>query len=95
MSHCTGGPGASHFGQRGPGGLSIARNDSTHNALLALVEWVEEGRAPEGIVGTEDGGVKEREHCRWPGWRSVWQRAESGDGENEGRWVCEEVSGDP
>lgn len=86
MSHCMGGPGAYRFGQRGPGASNAAKNDSDHNVLLALVEWVEGGREPEVIVGSEDsnseeGEVRVREHCRWPGWRSVW------DGEEE-RWVC-------
>ena len=83
MSHCMGGPGAYHFGQSG-GGKSTAQNDSTHNALLALVDWVEGGREPEVIIGKEegqDGNV--RVHCRWPGWKSVW------DGAAE-KWVCEE-----
>lgn len=51
MHHCSGGPGASDFGQSyplDPGSLSPERN-----VLLALVEWVESGTAPEALIGTK------------------------------------------
>ncbi|KAJ7755290.1 tannase and feruloyl esterase [Mycena maculata] len=67
MGHCAGGPGAASFGQREG---TNARNVSSHNALLALVDWVEGGVAPEAITGTADDGT-ERVHCRYP-IRSVW-----------------------
>lgn len=87
MEHCQGGPGAYHFGQRGPAALDFASNDSAHNALLALVDWVEGGKAPDVLIGTEDRiGEGEsratRQHCRWPGWRSVWDAARE-------TWNCE------
>ena len=46
MNHCLTGPGAWMFGQIGfaHGAWS---NSSETNALLALVDWVEKGRAPE------------------------------------------------
>ncbi|KAJ6548064.1 tannase and feruloyl esterase [Mycena sp. CBHHK59/15] len=66
MDHCTGGPGASNLGQRGPAPV----NASSHNILLALVDWVEGGRAPDTIIGTADDG-ETRVHCRYP-MRSVW-----------------------
>ncbi|KAF7336911.1 Carboxylic ester hydrolase [Mycena venus] len=72
MAHCLGGPGASAFGQLV--GSTNARNESSHNVLLALVEWVEAGRAPETITGIAEDGV-ERVHCRYP-MRSVWDGAE-------------------
>ncbi|KAJ7617366.1 tannase and feruloyl esterase [Roridomyces roridus] len=55
------------------------RNDSAHNILLALVDWVEGGMAPETITGTGDDGV-ERAHCRYPA-VSMW------DEESE-EWQC-------
>ncbi|KAF7363672.1 Carboxylic ester hydrolase [Mycena sanguinolenta] len=71
MAHCVGGPpgadAAYKFGQLG--GMN-ARNESSHNALLALVDWVEGGMEPENIIGTTEDG-KERVHCRYP-MRSVW-----------------------
>lgn len=69
MGHCFGGLGASSFGQSG--GLN-AVNDSAHNILLAMVDWVEGGVAPDTIVGSGvDGPGAERAHCRYP-MRSVW-----------------------
>ncbi|KAJ6484413.1 tannase and feruloyl esterase [Mycena vitilis] len=68
MEHCTQGPGAWALGQRG--GTQGARNASSHNLLLALVDWVEGGLAPDTIVGTAVDGTT-RVHCRYP-MRSVW-----------------------
>jgi len=73
MGHCVGGPGAGAFGQLGG---QNARNESSHNALLALVDWVEDGRAPETITGTAEEGA-ERVHCRYP-MRSVWDGEQFG-----------------
>lgn len=73
MGHCAYGLGASDFGQlnaaKGPVGT---RDLPSHNILLALVEWVEKGKAPDVIVGTNRAG-EERMHCRYP-WRSVWDK---------------------
>ncbi|KAF7363682.1 Carboxylic ester hydrolase [Mycena sanguinolenta] len=55
------------FGQLG---YTNARNASSHNVLLALVDWVEGDVAPESIIGTSE-NWEEREHCRYP-MRSVW-----------------------
>ncbi|KAJ7336236.1 tannase and feruloyl esterase [Mycena albidolilacea] len=74
MVHCTFTPGASRFGQYQRG--SNAVNASSHNILLALVDWVEGGEAaaPDTIVGTAEDGAT-RVHCRYPQ-RSVWDAAE-------------------
>jgi len=73
MGHCTFGPGASDFGQhyvtRGP---VSTRDRPSHNILLALVEWVEKGKAPDVVIGTTHAGA-ERKHCRYP-WRSIWDK---------------------
>jgi feruloyl esterase len=71
MGHCEGGPGAADIGQQLGG-----TNASSHNLLLALVDWVEGGGAPETIVGTAEDGA-ERVHCRYP-MRSVWDGEEFG-----------------
>ncbi|KAG6853873.1 hypothetical protein C0991_000480 [Blastosporella zonata] len=68
MNHCITGPGAGNFGQRGV--VSNVVNASTHNVLLAVVDWVETGVPPDTVVGTADDGTQ-REHCRYPQ-RSVW-----------------------
>ncbi|KAJ6492482.1 tannase and feruloyl esterase [Mycena vitilis] len=69
MGHCVGGLGPTSFGQGIVPGTN-AVNDSDHNILLALVDWVEGGVAPATIVGS-DGNGTERTHCRYP-MRSVW-----------------------
>ncbi|KAJ7152596.1 tannase and feruloyl esterase [Mycena crocata] len=63
MGHCGGGPGASNFGQLDHSTNAV--NSSSHNILLALVDWVEGGLAPETITGTAADG-SERVHCRYP-----------------------------
>ncbi|KAJ6569732.1 tannase and feruloyl esterase [Mycena vulgaris] len=67
MGHCSGGLGAPSFGQSG--GLNVV-NDTSHNILLALVDWVERGVAPDTIVGSGENGTT-RTHCRYP-MRSVF-----------------------
>ncbi|KLO15212.1 tannase and feruloyl esterase [Schizopora paradoxa] len=73
LDHCFWGKGATNFNQhdltRGP---EATRNLSSHNVLLALVDWVEKDDAPDVIVGTSMAG-EERKHCRYP-WRSVWDK---------------------
>ena len=70
MDHCGNGPGAWAFGQFGL--ASNAANDSAHNVLLALVDWVENGDAPDVIIGTTVPGMggnitaTERMQCRYP-----------------------------
>ncbi|KAF8189512.1 Tannase/feruloyl esterase [Mycena galopus ATCC 62051] len=80
MGHCGTGLGANAFGQGVLGfGVTGIANTSSHNILLALVDWVEGGVAPDTIIGTAvDGSV--RTHCRYPQ-RSVW---------NSSAWICVE-----
>ncbi|KAF7365638.1 Carboxylic ester hydrolase [Mycena venus] len=69
MGHCFGGLGPTLLGQGIVPGTN-AVNDSAHNVLLALVDWVEGGLAPATIIGS-DGNGTERTHCRYP-MRSVF-----------------------
>jgi feruloyl esterase len=50
MQHCSGGPGASSFGQVGSGPVP---RDPQHNIRLALEQWVEQGVAPGEIIATK------------------------------------------
>ncbi|KAF7289851.1 Carboxylic ester hydrolase [Mycena indigotica] len=74
MGHCFGGPGATKFGHHG---LTPGRNNSEHNILSAIVEWVEGGVAPSSFVGVGDRG-QTRRHCLYPR-QSVW---------NGSKFVC-------
>jgi len=70
MFHCNGGPGAWSFGQ----GATAATGISFHpdvNILAAMVQWVENGTAPETVTGTkfindtvEMGEAYQHRHCR-------------------------------
>jgi len=69
MNHCNSGPGAWMIGQS----ASKLPFDPQANVLAAIVEWVENGRAPDMIVGAkfdedvfENGIIFERKHCRYP-----------------------------
>jgi hypothetical protein len=77
MGHCGGGLGANGFGQGILGFGTTVVNASSHNILLALVDWVESGAAPDTLIGTGVDGST-RTHCRYPQ-RSGW---------NGSTWVC-------
>ncbi|KAJ7455754.1 tannase and feruloyl esterase-domain-containing protein [Mycena latifolia] len=55
MGYCHGGAGGVAFGQ-GIFAGSNAVNTSSHNALLALVDWAERGTAPDEIIGSPADG---------------------------------------
>ncbi|PSR87137.1 tannase and feruloyl esterase [Coniella lustricola] len=90
MGHCTGGPGATFIGQSITSNFT---NDPEGNVLSALVRWVEEGIAPETILGTayvnetqSTGEVAfQRRHCRYP-YRNVYSG--SGDPTVPDSWEC-------
>ncbi|KAK0253643.1 hypothetical protein B0A54_14323 [Friedmanniomyces endolithicus] len=72
MDHCAGGVGAWQIGQAlasTAGGML----DAQHNVLLRMVEWVEEGGAPETVTGVKfvnDTAILGvdfvRNHCKYP-----------------------------
>lgn len=68
MDHCTGGIGPVDFGQFGE---AYRSDDPSKNILLALVRWVERGKAPDTIIGLSRNGKEQRVHCRYPQ-KSVW-----------------------
>jgi feruloyl esterase len=80
MQHCILGPGNWLIGQgAGVGELSNAVNDTSHNVLLALVDWVENGVAPDTIIGISLNGTA-RTHCRYPFYESRWNGTD---------WICQ------
>ncbi|KAJ4388656.1 Feruloyl esterase [Gnomoniopsis smithogilvyi] len=90
MYHCTGGPGATFIGQ---GIDSNATNNPDGNVLTAMVRWVEEGVAPDTILGTAyvnetatSGEIAfQRRHCKYP-LRTVYSG--SGDPTLPDSWTC-------
>ncbi|KAL2129164.1 hypothetical protein VTI74DRAFT_8158 [Chaetomium olivicolor] len=89
MGHCSGGPGASFIGQRRG---STASLDPDQNVLTAMVRWVEEGKAPNSILGTAfvngtAGGqvAFRRRHCKYP-LRNTYTG--KGDPKDPDSWKC-------
>ncbi|HEX4486690.1 MAG TPA: tannase/feruloyl esterase family alpha/beta hydrolase [Terriglobales bacterium] len=65
MQHCAGGPGTDSFGQSG----TTAQADPSHDAQLALEQWVEKGTAPSEMIAAKyvDKAVKmTRPLCAYP-----------------------------
>ncbi|CAA9965920.1 Tannase multi-domain protein [Pyrenophora teres f. maculata] len=94
MGHCTGGNGQWSIGQPMLSRLSGEEfNNTQHNVLLAMVDWVENGNAPTHLIGTKfkddvlEGGVVEsqRTHCVYPN-VSRWDGV--GDTKKAESWVC-------
>ncbi|WAO87460.1 Carboxylic ester hydrolase [Fusarium falciforme] len=92
MAHCSGGPGATFIGNQAK---SMASLDPRENVLMAMVNWVEQGEAPDAILGTayvngtKEAGVDyKRWHCRWPR-RNVYKG--EGDVKDENSWECKDT----
>ncbi|GAB7356750.1 hypothetical protein MBLNU459_g7652t1 [Dothideomycetes sp. NU459] len=88
MGHCSGGPGAWAFGQ-----TTAARNAS-ENILWDLVNWVENGTAPDRLVGTKwyndtsaNGIEFQRAHCRYP-YRTTYV---GGNPNVTSSWTCKYI----
>ncbi|KAK1977730.1 tannase and feruloyl esterase [Colletotrichum cereale] len=88
MNHCGGGPGATLIGNRGG---SVAGIEPERNVLSAIIQWVEEGVAPDTLLGTAfvNGTVGgevafERKHCKYPA-RNVYK---AGDPASADSWTC-------
>ncbi|KAL2280137.1 hypothetical protein FJTKL_12750 [Diaporthe vaccinii] len=93
MFHCNSGPGAWVVGQQG-GSAAQGSFDRESNVLAAVVDWVEQGIAPETMTGTKFvndsaalGVDFQRRHCRWP-LRNTYLGGDSKDLES---WECQKV----
>ncbi|SPO00288.1 related to feruloyl esterase B precursor [Cephalotrichum gorgonifer] len=86
MSHCAGGTGASYIGSDL---RTLAGEGADENVLAAIVKWVEEGVAPEHVLGTAFGEGREvkfqRRHCRYP-LRNMYKG--EGDPNSADSWEC-------
>lgn len=90
MFHCSSGPGAWMIGQASAGSIGF---DPESNVLAAMVRWVEQGIAPDTILGTkyvndvkENGVERQRRHCRYP-YTNVYT---GGNASLPGSWKCVE-----
>lgn len=91
-SHCSGGDGAHAIGQ---GTDEVNSLDPKENILMAMVDWVERGNAPETIIGTkfvndtQSLGVEfQRAHCKYP---KRNQYKGEGDPNVIGSWECVDI----
>ncbi|PVI06793.1 feruloyl esteras-like protein B [Periconia macrospinosa] len=89
--HCSGGDGASSIGQNID---SVESLDPKENILMALVDWVENGVAPDTVIGTKwvnnnksDGVEYKRAHCKYP-LRNQYKG--QGDPKDIASWECVE-----
>jgi feruloyl esterase len=90
FGHCSsGGEGAWEFGQIAAGRYGL------HSAVDQLVDWTENGIAPEVITGTKffnddpsQGVAIERAHCKFP-YRTTYTG--SGDPNVTSSWTCEKI----
>lgn len=109
MQHCTGTPkdiaapwyfaGPNQAASLGSGAHSTPGfSDETHDELLALMAWVEDGRAPDMIVATEwkdqnveNGVLRQRPICPWPQQARFLGEGNPDEAEN---WKCEGIHGE-
>jgi feruloyl esterase len=85
VDHCRGGAGTDNFGATFE---EIPNPDPQHDMLLAIVEWVENGRAPERLIASklEDGKVTmTRPLCPYP---QVVKYKGRGDPNDAANFVC-------
>lgn len=79
MGHCRGGPGAWCAGQAEQEDISLGGAtqsvsfDASHDMILALIDWVEKGKAPDHIIGAKyigddkrNGTAFTRKLCPYP-----------------------------
>jgi len=93
MGHCSGGAGAWMIGQTGAGNATL---EPDANVLMAMVQWVEKGIAPEYVQGTKyvndtaSAGVSlVRKHCKYPT-RNHYVGGPVGDASS---WTCQPAYG--
>jgi feruloyl esterase len=88
MAHCGGGSGANSFGNGGGG--AATRGDPERDIFTALERWVEQGVAPERLVGTgratdDPSKALTRPLCPYP---QVAQYRGSGDVNDAANFAC-------
>jgi feruloyl esterase len=88
MAHCGGGSGPNSFGNGA--GTAATRQDPERDVFTALERWVEQGVAPERLVGTgraadDPSKPLTRPLCPYP---QVAQYRGSGDANDAANFAC-------
>ncbi|KAF5679224.1 tannase feruloyl esterase [Fusarium heterosporum] len=86
LGHCSGGTGANMIGGNAN---SLGPYNPESNVLAAMVDWVEKGKAPNFIKGTQYASgsekvIAEKKHCQYPR-RNVYVK---GKPESPDSWRC-------
>lgn len=106
MQHCQGTPvaapwyfaGGNQAAQLGTGVSGVPGfRDADHDALLALMQWTENEKAPDRIIATtwfndtlQDEVLRQRPLCKYP---RIAKYDGSGDANKAESWACEEPYG--
>lgn len=93
MNHCNGGDGANAIGgnNQRSAGMPPLKTDAAHDVLAAMVDWVENGKAPTQLIATKynknnvtQGVQFTRKLCPYPQ-KGVYQ---GGDPNSSDSFVC-------
>jgi Tannase and feruloyl esterase len=88
MQHCDNGPGADSFGQVG----KLSFDDPQRSVSAALVQWVEKGKAPSGIIAAKF-AAEDPQHAKMTRPLCAYPQAAkykgSGDTNDAANFVCE------
>jgi tannase/feruloyl esterase len=94
MQHCGGGPGPDSFGAV----VTSGQSDAQHDMSVALERWVEQGVAPDQIIGSKRQGIdpkspltRTRPLCAYP---QVAGYKGSGSTDDAANFVCTTASAD-
>lgn len=92
MQHCSDGDGAWVTGSASQSGIWPADNSTDYSLIWSLIDWVENGNAPEAMIGTKfvddepSAGVAfTRPYCRFP---VVAEYQGSGNVSDAANWAC-------
>ncbi|KAF3916863.1 Tannase [Dactylellina cionopaga] len=90
MNHCSGGNGAWYIGGAGQNDLGVQNVNANDTLIMKMVDWVENGNAPETVKGhsisasgAQEGAV--RDHCKHP-LRNKYKGP--GDSNLSSNWEC-------
>jgi feruloyl esterase len=101
MNHCSGSPNAPWYIGGGSQSVTGATHsvpgfeDAQHDIILSMIQWVEQGVAPEKVIATKykddnvaEGVELQRPLCPYPS-QAIYTG--SGNASEPSNWTCEEL----